>query len=158
MLTADGGRGALAGESSAFIRVVLAENREHGVKSANLRRRLTQDGKAQIVNHMVHDSITTLASLADPVRIGIVARLAEGDATVSALAAPYDISLQAVRKHLALLEAAGLVTSRKTGRVRLCSLQKAPIRKAVSWLGSRARLWEDRLEALADIVEARRPK
>lgn len=121
-------------------------------------RRLTQNRKAQIVNLMVHDSIATLASLADPVRIGIVARLAEGDASVSVLAAPYNISLQAVRKHLALLESAGLVTSRKTGRVRLCSLQKTPIRDAVSWLGSRARLWEDRLEALAGVVEERRPK
>jgi len=107
---------------------------------------------------MVHNSIATLASLADPVRMGIVAQLAEGDATVGALAAPYDMSLQAVRKHLALLESAGLVASRKTGRVRLCSLQKAPIREAMAWLNSRARLWEDRLDALADVVEERRPK
>jgi len=119
---------------------------------------LTYGTIAQKVNHMVHNSIATLASLADPVRMGIVAQLAGGDATVGALAAPYDMSLQAVRKHLALLESAGLVASRKTGRVRLCSLQKAPIREAVSWLNSRARLWEDRLDALADVVEERRPR
>lgn len=89
--------------------------------------------------------------------MGIVTRLAQGDATVSALAAPYDMSLQAVRKHLTILESAGIVTSRKTGRVRLCMLRKGPIEDAVTWLNSRAKLWEDRLDALATVVENRRP-
>ncbi len=106
---------------------------------------------------MVHNYIATFASLADPVRMGIVIRLAQGDAAVSALAAPYDMSLQAVRKHLTILESAGVVTSRKTGRVRLCMLRKEPMKEALSWLNSRARLWEDRLDALATVVENRRP-
>lgn len=107
---------------------------------------------------MVHNQLATLASLADPIRMGIVAQLANGDATVSALAAPFDMSLQAVRKHLSVLESAGVVESRKTGRVRLCMLRKDPIKDAVSWLGSRAKLWDTRLDALAMIVEKRRPE
>ena len=100
----------------------------------------------------------TLAALADPVRMGIVTKLATADESVSALAAPFDISLQAVRKHLSVLESAGVVESRKNGRIRLCMLRKDPIEDAVSWLGSRAKLWETRLEALATIVENRRSK
>lgn len=123
-----------------------------------LYSRLTPYLADLILNQMVHNKLATLASLADPVRMGIVTQLAKGDASVSALAAPFDMSLQAVRKHLGVLESAGVVQSRKNGRVRLCTLRKDPIEDAVSWLGTRAKLWDTRLDALATIVENRRLK
>lgn len=107
---------------------------------------------------MVHHASATFAALADPVRREIVTRLAAGEAPVTALAAPFDMSLQAVRKHLAVLESAGLVSSRKVGRVRLCALRQAPLKDAAQWIQSRIRLWDSRFDALADVVEKRRKK
>lgn len=83
----------------------------------------------------------------------IVARLAAGEAAVSDLAAPYAMSLQAVRKHLAVLEGAGLVVSEKRGRVRRCRIERAPLDAAARWLRDRCALWESRLDGLAAVVE-----
>ena len=102
---------------------------------------------------MVHQSATVFAALADPVRMDIVARLAAADVSVSELSAPYAMSLQAVRKHLAVLEGAGLVRSEKVGRVRRCRLEPAPLQAAASWLADRGDLWRGRLDALAAVVE-----
>lgn len=100
---------------------------------------------------MVHSAV--FAALADPVRLDIVARLAVSDAGVAEIAAPYAMSLQAVRKHLAVLESAGVVRSEKTGRVRRCSIEPAPLEAAMIWLKDRARFWDERLDALATVVE-----
>lgn len=105
---------------------------------------------------MVHYDVQTdaaFAALADPARRAIVSRLAAGDLTVSQIAAPFETTLQAVRKHLAVLEGAGLVTSTKSGRERRCRLRVEPLKQAVGWLQSRAALWEGRLDALAAVVE-----
>lgn len=102
---------------------------------------------------MVHSEV--FAALGDPVRLDLVTRLAAGDAPVAALAAPYPMSLQAVRKHLAVLEGAGLVRSEKRGRVRRCRLEPEPLEAAMRWLKDRERLWSARLDALADVVEGR---
>lgn len=105
---------------------------------------------------MVHHEAqadAAFAALADPARRAIVSRLASGDLTVSQIAAPFETTLQAVRKHLAVLEDAGLVTSTKTGRERLCRLEVEPLKQAVGWLQSRTALWEARLDALAAVVE-----
>lgn len=101
---------------------------------------------------------TAFAALADPARRAIVSRLASGDLTVSQIAAPFETTLQAVRKHLAVLEGAGLVTSARIGRERRCRLQVGPLKQAVSWLNSRTALWEGRLDALAAVVEGGDPK
>jgi DNA-binding transcriptional ArsR family regulator len=91
----------------------------------------------------------TFAALADPTRRAILGRLAEGEATVNELAEPFPISLQAVSKHLKVLEQAGLITRSRTAQLRPSRLQGAPLKDAVDWLEKYRRFWEgsfDRLE------------
>jgi DNA-binding transcriptional ArsR family regulator len=89
------------------------------------------------------------SALADPTRRQIVARLAEGEASVSDLAEPFDMSLVAVTKHLRVLEHAGLLHHRKRGRVRYCRLAPAPLRSADDWLARYRVFWQTRLDSLA---------
>jgi DNA-binding transcriptional ArsR family regulator len=90
------------------------------------------------------------SALADPTRRAIVVRLAEGDASVSELAAPFDVTLPAVTKHLAVLERAGLLEHHKQGRVRHCRLVAAPMKVADDWLSTYRVFWERRLDSLAE--------
>jgi DNA-binding transcriptional ArsR family regulator len=96
------------------------------------------------------------SALADPTRRAIVARLAEGEASVSDLAAPFDMSLVAVSKHLRVLEHAGLLDHHKRGRVRYCRLSPAPLRDADDWLARYRVFWHTRLDSLA--AHLARPK
>jgi DNA-binding transcriptional ArsR family regulator len=89
------------------------------------------------------------SALADPTRRAIVVRLSEGEASVSELAEPFDVSLPAVTKHLAVLERAGLLEHHKRGRVRHCRLVAAPLGLADEWLGTYRVFWERRLDSLA---------
>jgi len=92
----------------------------------------------------------TFAALADPTRRAILGRLAEGDATVNELAEPFPISVQAVSKHLKVLERAGLITRGRAAQLRPSRLQGAPLKDAADWLEHYRRFWEasfDRLEA-----------
>ena len=92
----------------------------------------------------------TFAALADPTRRAILARLAEGEATVNELARPFPMSVQAVSKHLKTLERAGLITRGRTAQLRPSRLQAAPLADAVDWLENYRRFWEgsfDRLDA-----------
>jgi DNA-binding transcriptional ArsR family regulator len=91
----------------------------------------------------------TFAALSDATRRAIVARLAEGDAPLSALADPFDMSLTAVSKHVRVLSDAGLVAIEKRGRTRHCRLQAAPMKDAAEWLAFYRRFWEDQFDALA---------
>jgi DNA-binding transcriptional ArsR family regulator len=91
----------------------------------------------------------TFAALSDATRRAIVARLAEGDAPLSALADPFDMSLTAVSKHVRVLSNAGLVAIEKRGRTRHCRLQAAPMKDATEWLAFYRRFWEDQFDALA---------
>jgi DNA-binding transcriptional ArsR family regulator len=94
------------------------------------------------------------AALADPTRRAIVVRLAEGEASVSELAEPFDVSLPAVTKHLAVLERAGLLEHHKQGRVRRCRLVPARMRIADDWLSTYRVFWERRLDSLTDHLKA----
>jgi DNA-binding transcriptional ArsR family regulator len=97
----------------------------------------------------VDELSTTFAALADPTRRAILGRLADGDATVSELAEPFPITLQAVSNHLKVLEHAGLITRGRAAQFRPSHLQGAPLRDAVDWLERYRRFWEasfDRLE------------
>ena len=94
------------------------------------------------------------SALSDPTRRAIVVRLAEGDASVSELAAPFQVSLPAVTKHLAVLERAGLLEHKKQGRVRRCRLVAAPMKVADEWLSTYRVFWERRLDSLADHVKS----
>jgi DNA-binding transcriptional ArsR family regulator len=96
----------------------------------------------------------TFAALADPTRRAIITRLAKGSATVNEIAAPYDISLPAISKHLKVLEKAGLLNRRKEGRIYHCSLNADPLKGASSWLDFYQQFWEDQLDALAEFIEA----
>src|SRR5436190_22740429 len=92
----------------------------------------------------------TFSALADPTRRAILGRLAEGEATVNELAKPFPISVQAVSKHLKVLERAGLITRGRTAQLRRSRLEGAPLAEAVEWLQRYRRFWEagfDRLEA-----------
>ena len=95
----------------------------------------------------------TFAALADPTRRAIVGRLGAGPTTVSAVAAPFDMSLPAVAKHIAVLERAGLVETEKRGRTRVCRLQGRPLEFATDWMTRQTSFWERQLAALARHVE-----
>jgi DNA-binding transcriptional ArsR family regulator len=92
----------------------------------------------------------TLAALADPTRRAILARLADGEATVTELAEPFEMSLPAVSKHLKVLQRAGLIEQGRQAQWRPCRLQAAPLREVADWVEPYRRFWEqslDRLEA-----------
>ena len=91
-------------------------------------------------------------ALADPTRRGMVERLSRGPASVSDLARPFAMSLPAVVQHLQVLEASGLVTSQKVGRVRTCSLDTGALSLAEQWINDRRKGWEHRLDRLGDLL------
>jgi DNA-binding transcriptional ArsR family regulator len=91
---------------------------------------------------------TTFAALADPTRRAILARLAQGDATVNQLAQPFAISVQAVSQHLKVLERAGLITRGRTAQLRPSTLQVAPLKQAVDYLQSYREFWEGSFDQL----------
>jgi DNA-binding transcriptional ArsR family regulator len=95
----------------------------------------------------------TFSALSDPTRRAILARLAQGGATVTELARPFDMSLPAVSKHLRVLENAGLMSRRKEGRIHHCRLVGEPLQGAADWLAFYRTFWETRLESLADYLE-----
>ena len=95
----------------------------------------------------------TFAALADPTRRAILARLAEGEATVNELAAPFSMSLQAVSKHLKVLERAGLITRGKDAQWRPCRLAPAPLRDVAAWTEQYRRLWDERYDHLEGYLQ-----
>jgi DNA-binding transcriptional ArsR family regulator len=96
---------------------------------------------------------STFAAVSDPTRRDILAALTEGEASVSQLAEPFDVSLQAVSKHVGVLSAAGLVAREKRGRVQWCRLAPAPMKAADEWLGTYREFWEEQLESLGEYLE-----
>jgi DNA-binding transcriptional ArsR family regulator len=84
----------------------------------------------------------TLSALADPTRRAILARLAEGEATVNELAAPFEISLPAISRHLKVLEGAGLISRGRTAQWRPCRLDAQPLQDLDGWLDRYRRFWE----------------
>lgn len=95
---------------------------------------------------------TTFAALADPTRRAILARLAQGETTVSELAAPFAMSLPAVTKHLKVLQRAGLITQGRHAQWRPCRLEAAPLQEASGWIEQYRRFWEQRLDRLEDYL------
>jgi DNA-binding transcriptional ArsR family regulator len=95
---------------------------------------------------------TTLSALADPTRRGILARLAMGEATVSELAEPYDMSMAAVSKHLKVLENAGLISRSKEAQWRPCRLEAAPMAEVADWVEAYRRFWDQSLDRLGDYL------
>jgi DNA-binding transcriptional ArsR family regulator len=96
-------------------------------------------------------------ALADPVRRQILNRLDGNDLLVTELAAPFDISLQAVSRHIQVLVRAGLVTQERTGRISRCRLDTGPILKAALWLNRYSRYWQSQFDTLAMWLDAMSP-
>ncbi|HJQ92865.1 MAG TPA: metalloregulator ArsR/SmtB family transcription factor [Candidatus Thermoplasmatota archaeon] len=100
------------------------------------------------------DLDAVFAALAHPIRRSIVARLSEGDCSVTDLAEPHDVSLPAISRHLRVLEDAGLLEQTPDGRVRRCALKAQPLSAAFKWIVQYRLFWEDTLDALAKHLEA----
>src|SRR6202040_1898792 len=95
----------------------------------------------------------TFAALADPTRRAILARLASGEASVSELARPFDMSQPAISKHLKVLERAGLVARGRDAQRRPRRLEAKPLAEATEWLENYRRFWESRFEQLDVVLE-----
>lgn len=95
----------------------------------------------------------TLVALADPTRRAIVERLTRGEARVTDLAKPFAMSLNAVSKHIRVLERARLVRRRHAGREHILSFDPAPLDEASEWIAAQRALWNARLDALAELLE-----
>jgi DNA-binding transcriptional ArsR family regulator len=95
---------------------------------------------------------TTFAALADPTRRAILARLAVGEATVTELAAPFDMSLPGISKHLRVLQRAGLIEQGRQAQWRPCRLAPEPLREVAGWVEQYRRHWEDSFERLSDYL------
>jgi DNA-binding transcriptional ArsR family regulator len=95
----------------------------------------------------------TFAALADPTRRAILARLASGEATLTELAEPFQMSLPAVSKHLKVLERAGLISRARVAQSRPCRLRAAPLREAAEWVVQYRRFWEESFERLDDYLQ-----
>lgn len=97
-------------------------------------------------------------ALSDPIRRAILERLAEGDANVGELAAPFDISLQAVSRHIQVLAQAGLVSQTRTGRINRCGLLAGPAFEASVWLNRYSKYWQHQFETLAAAIAPAKTK
>jgi DNA-binding transcriptional ArsR family regulator len=95
----------------------------------------------------------TLSALADPTRRQLLERLGRGNASITELAEPYGISLTGMKKHVRVLEDAGLVTTEKVGRVRQCSLGPRRLEDLEEWMGMYRRMLEDRLDRFEELVQ-----
>jgi DNA-binding transcriptional ArsR family regulator len=97
----------------------------------------------------------TFAALADPTRRAILVRLAtDGEATVNELAAPFDMSLQAVSRHLKVLEGAGLISRGRDAQYRPCRLEAEALDEAVDWIAEHRQIWADRFDRLGAHIDA----
>jgi DNA-binding transcriptional ArsR family regulator len=103
-----------------------------------------------MLNHEQLDRV--FHALADPSRRAMIEQLSRGPTSVSALAAPLDMSLAAVVQHLGVLEQSGLVRSQKVGRVRTCQIESNTLSAAERWISERRALWERRLDRLGDLL------
>jgi DNA-binding transcriptional ArsR family regulator len=94
----------------------------------------------------------TFAALADPTRRAILARLAEGEASVTELAAPFEMSLPAISKHLKVLEKAGLISRGREAQWRPCRIEVQPLKESSDWIQQYRHIWEARLNRLDDYL------
>jgi DNA-binding transcriptional ArsR family regulator len=102
---------------------------------------------------MTTDTLSaTFAALADPTRRAILARLAHGEATVSELAAPFDMSLPGISKHLKVLQRAGLIEQGRQAQWRPCRLAPEPLREVAGWVEQYRQHWEESFERLSDYL------
>jgi DNA-binding transcriptional ArsR family regulator len=101
---------------------------------------------------------TTFQALADPTRRAILARLSKGEATINELAEPFDLSLQAISKHVKVLENAGLVQKDKRAQLRPSTIKGAPLKNAADWLLGYSSFFEDTLDRLDEHLKTEKGK
>jgi len=102
-----------------------------------------------------HGLDSTFRALADPTRRAILVRLSAGEATVNELAEPFDLSLQAVSKHIKVLEQCGLVSRRREAQTRPCHLETERLDAAVDWIDEQRTMWNDRFDRPDQHLSAR---
>src|SRR4051794_12357672 len=103
---------------------------------------------------MTHDHLsTTFAALADPTRRAILARLTSGEASVTELAEPFEMSMPAITKHLKVLERAGLISRGREAQWRPCKIEAGPLREISDWVEHYRRFWEVSLDRLEDYLK-----
>src|SRR5215813_3676530 len=107
-----------------------------------------------MVNYYSSALDATFGALSDPTRRAILARLARGESTVKSLAAPFNMSLPAVSKHLRVLESAGLLKREIDGRIHRCRLAPDPLKNAAAWIDHYRRFWEGQFDALAEFLKS----
>ena len=95
----------------------------------------------------------TFAALADPTRRAILARLSQGEASVTELAKPFDLSLPGVSKHLKVLQRAGLITQSRSAQWRPCRLEGSRLKEASEWVGEYRRFWDESFERLDAVLQ-----
>ena len=101
---------------------------------------------------------STFAALADPTRRAILSRLAGGEAAVTELAEPFDMSLPAVSKHLKVLERAGLIARSRDAQWRPCHLEPAPLKEVADWIGHYRKFWEESFDRLDEYLRELKKK
>ena len=115
-----------------------------------------------ILNHMVHHTTARLdasfAALSDATRRGVLERLGRADASITALAEKFHMTLTGMKKHIGVLEQAGLVTTEKIGRVRTCTLGPRRLAEETAWIEAYRQRWASRFDALDQIVEELKQK
>ena len=99
---------------------------------------------------------STFSALSDPTRLAILSRLRQGEATLGELAEPFDMSLQAVSRHLTVLESAGLIARGRDAQRRPCRLQPRALKEIDSWLSSYRKFWEESFDKLEARLEAKK--
>lgn len=105
-----------------------------------------------MVEHPAERLDLVFHALSDQTRRGMLARLSRGEQTVSELASPYEMSLAAASKHIQTLERAGLVKKTVRGRIHYCRIDPRPLARADDWLKNYERLWDQRIERLAELL------
>jgi DNA-binding transcriptional ArsR family regulator len=100
----------------------------------------------------------SFAALSDATRRGVLEQLGRADASITELAATFRMTLTGMKKHVIVLERAGLVTTQKVGRVRTCRLGRRGLDDAAAWIEGRRQVWNARFDALDDVVEALKRK
>jgi DNA-binding transcriptional ArsR family regulator len=114
-----------------------------------------------MVLHMANNTASlnkAFHALSDPTRRSVVKRLIEGPATVKELAEPFAIGLPSLMKHIKVLEDSGLISSKKSGRIRTCQIKPTQLAVAEKWLAEQRALWTSRTERLAEYVETLKSK
>jgi DNA-binding transcriptional ArsR family regulator len=123
---------------------------------------LDKPARVAILNHMVQFNAqpvdTSFAALSDATRRGVLERLAREDASITELAHTFEMTLTGMKKHVSVLENAGLVVTQKVGRVRTCRLGASRLEQEAAWLERYRRLWDARFGELDKIVEQLKQK